>query len=161
MLCDFKCVEVGFIWAFYGVYGLNANLDGWLMWWGLWDVLWCIGGDFNVVRFPNEILGSGRLTLAMWDFSYFIMKQGLVYIHLKEKCSLGNRQESPTMSRIDSFLAFTAWEEHFNDASQKITLTVLLDHSYIDAGEFKPNGKKTPLFPICWPIYHKSGLLFL
>lgn len=33
-----------------------------------------------MVRFPNEILGSGRLTLAMWDFSYFIMKQGLVYI---------------------------------------------------------------------------------
>lgn len=79
MLCDFKCVEDGFIWAFYGLYGLNANLDGWLMWWGLWDVPQCIGGDFNVVRFPSERLGSGRLSLAMWDLSYFIMKQGLVY----------------------------------------------------------------------------------
>lgn len=69
--------------------------------------------------------------------------------------------ESPTMSGIDPFLAFTVWEEHFNDASQKITLTILLDHSHIDAGEVKPNGKKTPLFPICWPIYHKSSLLFL
>lgn len=28
----------------------------------LWEIQWCIGGDFNVVRFPSE--GSG------WSINY-------------------------------------------------------------------------------------------
>jgi exonuclease III len=49
------------VWAFGGVYGPNDDRDrrelwdefAWLMSW--WELPRCIGGDFNVVRFPSEV----------------------------------------------------------------------------------------------------------
>jgi hypothetical protein len=44
-------------------YGPNSNVEhrllleelaGLISWWNL---LWCIGGDFNVTRFPSELSG--------------------------------------------------------------------------------------------------------
>ncbi|KAL6332195.1 hypothetical protein AAG906_001909 [Vitis piasezkii] len=39
---------------------------------GLWDDSWCIGGDFNVSRFPSERNKGGRLAVAMKGFSEMI-----------------------------------------------------------------------------------------
>jgi len=39
---------------------------------------WCIGGDFNVTRFPNERFGEARLSSVMTDFSYFSFDHGLM-----------------------------------------------------------------------------------
>ena len=58
--CKFKNVVDKFEWAFYGVYRPNSDRDRRFLWeelFGLcnwWDVLWCVGGDFNVVRFYSE-----------------------------------------------------------------------------------------------------------
>jgi hypothetical protein len=60
LACSFKSVEDDFSWAFARVYGPNMDtlrsslwdeLAGLSTWWVLH---WCIGGDFNVIRFPAE-----------------------------------------------------------------------------------------------------------
>jgi hypothetical protein len=53
-------VEDHFTWAFAGVYDPNSHRDRGLIWDELagllswWDLPWCIGGNFNVTRFPSE-----------------------------------------------------------------------------------------------------------
>ncbi len=73
---------------FTGVYGPNNDCDRRLMWDELadihnwWDVPWCVGGDFNVVRFPLERVGSESFSSPMYDFSDFISDHGLLDIPL-------------------------------------------------------------------------------
>jgi len=82
--CSFRSVADDFSWAFAGVYGPNfdsfrsslwdelAGLSSW------WELPWCIGGDFNVTRFPAERSREVRLNAAMMEFSDFIFEQGLM-----------------------------------------------------------------------------------
>lgn len=71
---SFRNIGDGFQWRFIGVYGPNSDdsrrglwdeLAGMMAWWNL---PMCIGGDFNVVRFPIEKSSGGRLTGAMEEF---------------------------------------------------------------------------------------------
>ena len=84
--CKFKNVEDQNVWMFIGVYGPNIDRDRSLMWDELvgvccwWDVPRCLGGDFNVVRFPLERVGSESFSPTMYDFSDFIFVNGLVDI---------------------------------------------------------------------------------
>ena len=76
--CKFKSVEDQFIWAFIGVCGPNSVGGRRLLWeelFGLiswWNVPWCVGGDFNVVRFPSKRVGSTTFTATMCEFLDFI-----------------------------------------------------------------------------------------
>ena len=36
---------------------------------GLWDVPWCVGGDFSEILFPNERFRRGRFSNSMRRFS--------------------------------------------------------------------------------------------
>uniref|UniRef100_A0A2N9EVU3 Reverse transcriptase domain-containing protein n=1 Tax=Fagus sylvatica TaxID=28930 RepID=A0A2N9EVU3_FAGSY len=86
--CKFKNVEDQQVRMFTGVYGPNINSDRRLMWDELagirnwWDVPWCLGGDFNMVRFPVERVGSANFSTSMHDFSDFISSNGLIDIPL-------------------------------------------------------------------------------
>ena len=58
--CKFTSVSGQFVWVFTSVYGPNLHRDRRFLWEELcglnswWSVPWCVGGDFNVVKFPSE-----------------------------------------------------------------------------------------------------------
>ena len=75
---------------------------------------WCVGGDFNVMRFPSERSGSVYFTIAMRRFSAFISKQSLVDLPLVGGTfTRSNSREVASRSRLDRFLLSTDWEENF------------------------------------------------
>ena len=119
--CRFKNVNDHFEWAFTGIYGPNLNRNHHLMWEELasliswWNLPWCLGGDFNVIRFPSERLGAGRFSRCMYDFSDFISLHGLMDIPLEG--GLFSWSNSTSASRIDRFLFFPALVDHFTHFS--------------------------------------------
>uniref|UniRef100_A0A2N9FRM3 Reverse transcriptase domain-containing protein n=1 Tax=Fagus sylvatica TaxID=28930 RepID=A0A2N9FRM3_FAGSY len=86
--CKFRNVEDHNVRMFSGVYGPNVDNDRGLMWDELvgirswWDVPWCLGDDFNEMRFPSERVGSNHFSPTMYDFSDFISTNGLIDIPL-------------------------------------------------------------------------------
>jgi hypothetical protein len=79
-LSQFRNIVDRFVWAFAGVYGLNSDIDKSLHWDELagilswWSLPWCIGGDFNVARFPSERSGEGCRS-ALRDFFDFSLSR--------------------------------------------------------------------------------------
>ena len=77
--CKFRSIGDQHEWAFSRVYGPHSDGERRVMWDELagiaswWGIPWCVGGDFNVIRFPTERLGADQFTLAMNDFSEFIL----------------------------------------------------------------------------------------
>ncbi|RVW47786.1 hypothetical protein CK203_091740 [Vitis vinifera] len=71
-------VEDGFKWTFSGVYGPTLRRYREVFWEelgairGLWNDPWCIGGDFNMIKFPNERRRGGRVSSSMRRFSEVI-----------------------------------------------------------------------------------------
>jgi len=120
LACSLRSVENDFSWAFAGVYGPNLDalrsslwdeLAGLSSWWVL---PWCIGGDFNVIRFPVERSSDVCLNTAMMEFSDFIFEQGLMDLPLaRGSFTWSNNQENTTWSRLGRFLVSPNWEVKF------------------------------------------------
>jgi len=118
--CSFRSVADDFSWAFARAYGPNFDafrsslwdeLAGFSSW---WELPWCIGGDFNVTRFPAERSRDVRLNVAMMEFSDFIFKHGLMDLSLaRGSFTWSNDQENPSWSRLDRFLVSPDWEVKF------------------------------------------------
>ena len=133
--CKFKCMESDLEWMYSGVYGPNRDSDKNLLWEELadigswWSLPWCVGGDFNVVRFPNERGAGGGISSAMWDFSEFISEQGLLDLPLVGgRFTWSSNQENPSMSRLDRFLVSPEWDDQFSTAVQSLLPRTLSDH---------------------------------
>jgi hypothetical protein len=106
------------VWAFAGVYGPNLDRDRRLLWGELagilswWNMPWCIGGDFNVTRFPSERFGGTRLDSAMMEFSDFISEQGLMDLPCVGGSFTWSISHDPLLwSMIDHFLVFPKLED--------------------------------------------------
>jgi len=119
----FRILSSGFEWAFTGIYGPKSMTDGRFLWEELarvfswWSVPWCVGGDFNVVRFPSERLGAEAFASTMRDFYDFISSHGLMDIHIKGGQFTWSNTNSH--SRLDRFLFTLTLEEHFSMISQR------------------------------------------
>jgi exonuclease III len=133
--CKFKNVEDQKIWMFTGVYGPNDDRDRRLIWDELvgmrswWEVPWVVGGDFNMVRFPLERVGSNTFSPAMHDFSDFISVHGLVDMPMSGgNFTWTNNREVSSMSRLDRFLFTSDWDEGFVNICQKRLIRLNSDH---------------------------------
>ena len=130
--CRFKNVSDQFEWAFTSIYGPNLNREHQFMWEELagltswWNLPWCLGGDFNVIRLPSERLGARRFIRCMYDFSDFISLHGLMDNPLER--GLFTWSNSTSASRIDRFFFFPILAEYFTQFSQKRLTRVLFDH---------------------------------
>ncbi|KAG2664290.1 hypothetical protein I3760_16G075400 [Carya illinoinensis] len=118
--------------AFASVYSPNSDNDKRLLWDELagvhnwWDLLWCIGGDFNVTRFPSKCFGNRRMRPTMLDFSECIFELNLVDLPLVGGlCTWANNQ---TWSPLDRFLISPKWEIHYPEVWQKRLSRLCLDH---------------------------------
>uniref|UniRef100_A0A2N9FVR5 Reverse transcriptase domain-containing protein n=1 Tax=Fagus sylvatica TaxID=28930 RepID=A0A2N9FVR5_FAGSY len=143
--CKFRCVEDQYEWAFSGVYGPQTGRERREMWDELsglsswWSSPWCVGGDFNVTRFPSERMGATHFTPAMNDFSDFISSLGLMDIPLEGgRYTWSNNRENAAMSRIDRFLYTGEWEDRYPTVVQRRLSRLLSDHFPImlENGEF-------------------------
>ena len=88
--CRFKNYGDDITWIFTGIYGptkkklreeLLEDLEAIR---GCWEDPWCLGGDFNVLRFPRERNREGRCKGAMRRFSQIIDDLELKDLPLKE-----------------------------------------------------------------------------
>jgi hypothetical protein len=130
--CSFRSVNDNFEWAFAGVSSPNDDNNRQFSWdelvgiMSLWEMPWCIGGDFNAIRLPSERVGVTRYSTPMGEFSSFFSDQGLMDIPL-----MGGQytwSNNHCWSRIDKFLFSPRWEEKFLDMVQRRLPHLLSDH---------------------------------
>ena len=99
-----------------------------------------MGGDFNVVRFPSERLGSNSFTTAMREFSNFISEQGLIDLPLQGgSFTWSNSREVASKARLDRFLFSANWEDKFPTVSPRRMSRLCSDHFPIvlEGGSFQ------------------------
>ncbi|RVW26396.1 Transposon TX1 uncharacterized 149 kDa protein [Vitis vinifera] len=119
---------------------------------GLWEDPWCLGGDFNAVRFPEERRNSLRLTTEMRRFSEVIGELGLKDLPLAGgPFTWIGGLNSQAASRLDRFLFSDQWEDHFSAITQAALPRLISDHSPIvlQAGGFS-SGKSPFRFENMW-----------
>ena len=96
---------------------------------GLWFDPWCIGGDFNVVRFPSERSREGRLTGSMRRFSEVIEELALKDLPLHGGLFMwSGGLNGLSRSRLDRFLISEDWDNHFSGAIQCSLPRSVSDH---------------------------------
>ena len=122
--CQFKNCKDGFMWFFTGVYRPTLKRYRELFWEELgairrlWYDPWCIGGDFNVIRFPNEHSREGRLSSSMRRFSEVLDELALRDLPLQGgPYTWSGGLNGQSRSRLDRFLISEEWENHFSGVS--------------------------------------------
>lgn len=79
---------------------------------------WCLGGDWNVIRYPTEKSSGSQITSDMLSFTDWINSQSLVDLPLGGTTfTWSNHQSSPTLSCLDRFLVSNDWLNLFSKAS--------------------------------------------
>jgi hypothetical protein len=133
--CSFRNVDDNFEWAFASVCGPNVDSDKIVLWdelvglLSLWNVPWCIGGDYNIIYVPRKRSSSSRLSQAMLEFPKFIFEHGLMDLPLVGSSFTWFDNRDPLVwSRIDRFLLSPDWEAYFPGVCQGRLLRVLSDH---------------------------------
>ncbi|RVW72725.1 Glycerol-3-phosphate acyltransferase, chloroplastic [Vitis vinifera] len=102
--CRFKNCEDGFLWIFTRVYGPTLKRYRGLLWEelgvirGLWSDPWCIGGDFNVIRFPSKRSRVGRLSGSMRS----VLSQGRCLITFPILLDGGGVRRGPSPFRFEN-----------------------------------------------------------
>lgn len=89
---------------------------------GFGEGLWCVVGDFNVVRSSSErrgisLVGEVEGRGIKRDFNQFIEEMNLINLPLLERKFTWIRPNGSSLSRLDSFFVSESWLEHWGDLS--------------------------------------------
>ncbi|RVW94236.1 LINE-1 retrotransposable element ORF2 protein [Vitis vinifera] len=118
--------------AVYGPNSPSLRKDFWVELfdiYGLTYPLWCVGGDFNVIRRSSEKMGGSSLTPSMRDFDSFIRECELLDPPLRNASfTWSNMQESPVCKRLDRFLYSNEWGLLFPQGLQEALIRRTSDH---------------------------------
>ncbi|RVW19996.1 LINE-1 retrotransposable element ORF2 protein [Vitis vinifera] len=124
--CRVRNVEDGFCWMFTGVYGPFSRDERECLWEelgairGLWDVPWCLGGDFNITLLQGERSRQGRITGAMRRFAQMVDELELTDLPLQGgRCTWNGGRGSQSWARLDRFLVTQNWLDHFRDCGER------------------------------------------
>lgn len=102
------------------------------------DLLFVMGGDFNLIRSDKDRnRGQGDPKL-MELFNNFIGDLQLREIHVNGvKFTWSNKQQDPLLIKLDRILALTCWDSHFGSSFAWAKARVGSDHSplILDTGE--------------------------
>ncbi|RVW49728.1 hypothetical protein CK203_070052 [Vitis vinifera] len=133
--CRVRNVEDGLIWMFTGVYGPFSREERDCLWEelgairGLWDVPWCLGGDFNITLFQGERSRQGRITGAMRRFAQMVDELELIDLPLQGgRCTWNGGKESQSWARLDRFLVTQNWLDYFSGVIQSRLPRPTSDH---------------------------------
>ena len=86
---------------------------------GRWDEPWCVGRDFNSIRFPGERRYGHNLTAGMRRFSEVIEELNLNDLLFPSgQFTWFGSLNSQAASRLDRFLITNEWEDHFSGVFQ-------------------------------------------
>ncbi|RVW37140.1 hypothetical protein CK203_111972 [Vitis vinifera] len=126
--CRFRNEGDGAIWVFTGVYGPFSREDRECLWEelgairGLWEELWCLGGDFNTTLYHAERNRTGRITSTMRRFAQIIDELGLVDIPLQGgSFTWSGGLNNQSQARLDRFLATPSWLDQYSRVLQRLT----------------------------------------
>jgi hypothetical protein len=90
---------------------------------------WLILGDFNMIRRAREKNKGSINRRVMRQFNHTIDYLKLLELDLNGKLyTWSNKQDDPTMTRIDRFLATTEWHDMFPQAGLQAIGTMTSDH---------------------------------
>ena len=98
----------------------------------MWEDPWCLGGDFNVLRYSRERNGEERWTRAMRRFSQVLDDLVLKDLPLQGGVftwSGGPRNQR--LAKLDRFLVTDEWENYFGNMLQSILPRPLSNHHSI------------------------------
>lgn len=109
----------GLVWCLTFVYVLVCPYereDFWLDLYeirALWNIPWCLGGNFNAIRFSQEKRGGSRNTRTMRAFNAFVNACALMDLPLLNvRYTWCNLLATPSCSRLDRYLLSHDWLYH-------------------------------------------------
>ncbi|RVW36927.1 hypothetical protein CK203_094920 [Vitis vinifera] len=96
---------------------------------GLWSDPWCVGGDFNMIRFPEECGRGGGLSASMRRFLEVVEDLELRDFPLQGVLfTWRGGLNIQSHSRLDRFLVIDNWDNLFNGAVQGVLPRPIFDH---------------------------------
>lgn len=135
---QFKNCFDNFSWLLSGVYGPCSVMERKLLWKELklmnciWELPWCICGDFSEVRFMRERKDCTRISRGMKDFNKFCDELELIHLPTSGgKFTWTTTANNQPKSLIDRFLVNSAWEDNYPSIAVSALAKPFSDHKPI------------------------------
>lgn len=84
-----------------------------------WSGPWCVGGNWNIIKFPSERSSGDHLSADMTAFSDWINVNSLVDLQLfGAEFTWSNHHNPPTLSRLDRLKVSSDWLDVYPEFCQ-------------------------------------------